>query len=133
MRVQGEGLRVRVKGSSFRLTIIFELKRLDVPIARVSSASIRAAFGWILSCENLLRGWGLMMLIDSRLVTSHEERRCLFWDRLRVVHHRVYFSIRRLAFALPRSSRAAFGWILSCENLRRAAGLDQRHSSSVVN
>ena len=30
------------------------------------------------------------------LVSSHEERRALIWDRPRVVYHRVYFGIRRL-------------------------------------
>ena len=37
------------------------------------------------------------------LVRSHEERRCLFWDRPRVVYHRAYLRIKILT--RPRLTR----------------------------
>ena len=51
----------------------------------------------------------------------HEERRFLFWDRPRVVYHRVYFSIRRQGNGRSGSQHSEIPWYSA---LWHARGLD---------
>jgi len=61
--------------------------------------------------DGLRVGWSAVSFYA--LVRSHEERRCLFWDRRRVANHRVYLSMRRKIVsarsALRKSTSLACG------------------------